>query len=673
MKLKFAQARPGLTLLILFSLARCAGGQEFPNLPALTPAELAMTDNPKQPGAPAVILYYAIDTDNQKSMETYSMRIKVFRDEGKKYADVEIPYLERYALVDEIHARTIGKDGKITPFEQEVFDRELVKIKKFGYRAKVFTLPNVQEGSVLEYTYCMHYKEKVPDAFQHPDKYLFSRGITYPAAEWDVQGSLFLIHGRFSLRPVKGVRVERFATGLSDAPLPQDADGRMQLDVENLSGFDPEEFAPPETVLKAKMNLYYAAGFYWPDAYWSGLGEERSKEYEKFIGLKRSKSIDAEVARLVAPGDSDEMKLRKLYDSVQQIRALSFEDSKTDKELKRQNLKENRSAQDVLEHRYAAANEINLFFIAMARSAGFIAHPVMVSSRRDGLFQENYPNPNQLNAMVVKVQTSANTYFLDPATLYCPFGLLPWSETAAGGITLDSSSYHVGFTPNPQSRDAVTRYQGNLQLDATGTLKGVFKVQYEGQEALIQRLWASKTDAAKRAEDLEAGFKTRFSDGAIVKLKSSDGWEKTEVPLTVEYEVELPNYAAPAGRRLVFPLGVLHNTEKNPFPSPRRVYPIYFEYPYEVYEDIHIELPPGIQIGGLPPEKKAERGVVKYYFSVKKDGENLEIKRTKLVQAVLMGVDQYPALRAYFDQVLAGDSQQVTLKQIEVAEIKPNP
>ncbi len=672
MKLNFTHARTGLTLLILFSLARCARGQEFPNLPPLTTAELAMTDNPKQPGAPAVILYYAIDTDNQKSVETYSMRIKVFRDEGKKYADVEIPYLERYSVVDEIHARTISKDGKVTPFEQEVFDRELVKVRKFGYRAKVFTLPNVQDGSVLEYTYSVHYKEKIPDAFQHPDKYVFSRGITYPAAEWDVQRGLFLIHGHFSLLPVKGARVEEFSTTLPDSHLSEE-NGRTRLDVENLPGFDPEEFAPPEEVLKGKMSLYYAAGFSWPEAYWSGLGEERAKEYEKFIGLKRSKIIDAEVAHLLAPNDSDEVKLRKIYNKVQQIRYLSFEDSKTDKEIKRQNLKDNRSAQDVLEHGYAGANEINLLFVAMARSAGFSVHPVMVSSRKNNLFKKDYPNPNQLNAMVVKVETSAKAYFLDPATLYCPFGLLPWDETAAGGIVLETYVHGVGLTPNPESRDAVTRYEGNLQLDATGTLKGLLRVHYEGQEALIQRLWASKTDEAKRVEDLEAGFKTSFSDGAIVKLKSSDGWDKSETPLTLEYEVELPNYATPAGRRLIFPLGVLHNTEKNPFPSPRRVYPIYFEYPYEVYEDIHIELPPGIQTESLPPEKKAERGVVKYYFSVKKDGNNLEIKRTKLVQAVLMGVDQYPALRAYFDQVMAGDSQQVTLKQTEVAEMKPNP
>jgi Domain of Unknown Function with PDB structure (DUF3857) len=673
MNLKLVQARAGFTFLALASLAHFVPGQEIPNLPAMTPAELAMTDNPKQPGAPAVILFYAIDTDNQKSVETYSMRIKVFRDEGKKYADVEIPYLERFAVVDEIHARTIGKDGKVTPFGQEVFDREIVKVKKFGYRAKVFTLPNVQEGSVLEYTYRVHYKEKIPDAFQHPQQYAFTRGLTFPAAEWDVQGSLFLIHGHFSLLPVKGAHVEQFTTALPDARLSYDTDGRMRLDVENLPGFNPEEFAPPEEVLKGKMSLYYAAGFTWPEAYWAGLGEERATDYEKFIGLKRSKVIDAEVAHLLAPKDNDEVKLKKLYDRVQQIRYLSFEDSKTETEIKRQSLKENKNAQDVLEHGYAAANEINLLFIAMVRSAGFTAHPMMVSSRKNGLFKKDYPNPNQLNAMVVKVETSARVYFLDPATLYCPFGLLPWDETAAGGIVLSSYVHGVDYTPDAQSRDAVTRYEGNLQLDAAGTLKGVLQIHYEGQEALVQRLWASKTDAAKRTEDLESAFKTRFPDGAIVKLKSSSGWEKSDTPLAVDYEIELPNYATPTGRRLVFPLGVLHNTEKNPFPSPRRVYPIYFDYPYEVHEDINIELPEGMQAESLPQEKNADRGVVKYNFSVKKDGNKLEIKRTKLVQAVLMGVDQYPALRAYFDQVLAGDSQQATLKQIEVAAAKPNP
>jgi Domain of Unknown Function with PDB structure (DUF3857) len=125
--------------------------QELPNLPALSAEEIALKDYLAVPGAPAIILYYAIDTNNLKSTETQSLRIKILRDEGKKYANVEIPYWDKTMRVEGIRARIVSPDGKASEFADQIYDRELVKAKKFGMSAKMFTLPNVQRGSVIEY------------------------------------------------------------------------------------------------------------------------------------------------------------------------------------------------------------------------------------------------------------------------------------------------------------------------------------------------------------------------------------------------------------------------------------------------------------------------------------------------------------------------------------------
>jgi len=250
---KLGKAR--LVALILYFSTAVADGQAIPLLPPLTPAELSMSDNPKQPGAAAAILYYAVDTDNQKWTETHALRIKVFRDEGKSYADVKIPYFERFSLVEEIQGRTISSDGKITPFSQEIFDREILKFKKFGYHAKIFTLPNVQSGSVLECSYRVHYKEKIPEVFRHPEKYIFDRGFTFPAANWEIQHGLYLVHGQFSLLPVKGANIDNFAQGMQTVTFSHGLDGRMTLDIRDVEAFEPEEYALPEEALKKKINL----------------------------------------------------------------------------------------------------------------------------------------------------------------------------------------------------------------------------------------------------------------------------------------------------------------------------------------------------------------------------------------------------------------------------------
>src|SRR5437899_2520528 len=128
MKVLAKIARIAFWTALALLVARRAGTQQIPNLPALTPAELQITDNAKQPGSLAMILCFAVETDNIKSTETHSMRIKIFRDEGKKYANVEIPYVEKYSEVQEIVARTIGSDGKVTPFADKIFDREIVNV-----------------------------------------------------------------------------------------------------------------------------------------------------------------------------------------------------------------------------------------------------------------------------------------------------------------------------------------------------------------------------------------------------------------------------------------------------------------------------------------------------------------------------------------------------------------
>src|ERR1700760_1046103 len=77
---------------ICFSFA--ALSQTAPAWPPVSREELELKDNPLSPGETAMILYRELQTDSAKSLETHFTRIKIFKEDGKKYADIEIPYLE---------------------------------------------------------------------------------------------------------------------------------------------------------------------------------------------------------------------------------------------------------------------------------------------------------------------------------------------------------------------------------------------------------------------------------------------------------------------------------------------------------------------------------------------------------------------------------------------------
>ena len=649
--------------LSAFSLA----AQAPPSWPPISAQDLALKDSPINPGEPAMILLYDVQDDNNKSSQTIFKRIKVFREEGKKYADIEIPYFEKETQVEEIRASVTSPDGKTENFAGAIYDKEIVKMKKFRWSAKTFTLPNVGVGSIIECSYRLRWHAKIPDVFRDPSRYRIDGAYAYPAAQWPIQQDLSVRHSHFVLHPVKGTRTAIVKHNLpSDAILRTLPDETVELTVENVPAFQKEEYSPPEDSLTIRADVYYVLGMYGDTKYyWDSLARRQAQFFDEFIG--KPKNVQKEVDRILTPGDSDETKLRKIYARVQQIRAVSYEPEKTKKERKQQNLKENKNAEDVLNHGYAFENEINLVFVALARAAGFRAYPVRIVARNRSTFTAERPDANQLNASVVEVEVGSGNVFLDPATVFCRYGLLPWEETDAGGIRVDPIRGKIGSTPKPASKEAITQRHAELKLDADGNLAGNLTITFDGQEALSRRLRAIDQDEAQRRKELEEAVQHSLPQGAAVKLLSAGAWETSETPLTAQFQVQVPSFASIAGRRLILPLGIFHANRQNPFITARRTHPVYFEYPYEFYDDVTLILPPNTQVESLPPHALIDRGLCVYEFSLEKQGNSLHLKRTLKMQAYFLPVANYLALRNFFDQVRANDEQQATLQPAKEA------
>jgi len=636
-----------------------------PAWPPVPPEELALKDNAFDPGSPAMILEYEVQTDNTKSTETVYKRIKVFREEGKKYGDIEIRYVEKFTKVEEIRARVTSSSGKSEDFNGAIYDKEVIKVKKFLYNAKTFTLPNIEVGSVIEYSYRLHWHSDIPDVIKNPGRYLITETFAYLAAEWEIQQDIAVRHGRFTLHPVMGARTVIHSHGLpKDVTKNVSIDGTRELEVNYIPAFQKEEYSPPEENLKIRADIFYTLGMYGDDIrpFWLSLARRESEYYEKFIG--KPKDVQKEADRLLQPGDNEETKLQKIYARVQQIRALSYEPEKTKKERKQESLKENKSVEDVLNRGYAFANEINLVFIALTRAAGFRAYPVRVAARNRAFFVAERPDPYQLNSLVAEVIIGSKPRFLDPATMYCPDQFLPWEETDAGGIRVDRFETKLETTPRPESKDAVTRRTAELHLDAEGNLDGKLSVSYEGQEALRRRLKAIDQDEAERRKELEDEVQHLLAQGGSAKLITAEGWTVSGAPLKAQFEIQVPGFASRASQRLMMPVAVFHSSGQHPFASTRRVNPVYFDYPTESYEEVKLELPLGLQIESLPSTTRIERGPTVYESTSTKQGNVVDLKRTLKMAAYYVPADRYPALKQFYEQIRAADEQQAVLKLI---------
>ena len=215
---------------LLFALSVSAAGfsrsQDF-HLP--TDAERALASDD---GSPAIVLDWIRFDDDVDSSDAEYVRIKVLSDEGRKYADVELPYVSAYPVfgrVTDISARTIHADGTIVPFHGKVYD----KVVYNSLRARAFVLADVEPGSILEYRF-------------------IRRGTPGVQADtrWELQREIPMLHAKLTLRPNRSSGNTTSFRYLGKPPVLSADRDRYELEIDHVPAFEQEAFAPAEERLK---------------------------------------------------------------------------------------------------------------------------------------------------------------------------------------------------------------------------------------------------------------------------------------------------------------------------------------------------------------------------------------------------------------------------------------
>ena len=272
----------------------------------IAPEDLKMTSEPRAPGAAAIYLYRQVDRDDTAPMEIVYERIKILSEEGRKYANLEIPFEKSREAVNNVQARTIRPDGTILKFDGTVFEKTIVKARGVKYLAKTLALPDVQVGSIIEYRY-HHY---------------FESGYVFDS-HWILSQELYTRQAKFSLDPSRYFSLTwSWPRGLPpDTAAPKESYGKIRLDAHDIAAFPIEDDMPPDNQLRMRVDFIYSSADELekdPDVYWKKYAKRRYREVEDFVDERRS--MEQALAQIVQPGDSDEQKLRRIYERCQQIR-----------------------------------------------------------------------------------------------------------------------------------------------------------------------------------------------------------------------------------------------------------------------------------------------------------------------------------------------------------------
>jgi len=632
-----------LTALLSLVLTLPARAEEWQ---PISPEDLQMKGEPKAPKAAAIFLYRQVDRDDANSTESIYSRIKVLTDEGRKYANVEIPYLKGANTIRGLQARVIRPDGSIAEFDGTVYEKPLVKARGVKMMAKSFSLPGVEVGSIIEY----RYRRSMPYGWAFNSRWLLS-------------DELFTRRAVFSLRQADGLLLRwSWPLGLPpDTKPPAKERGLIRLETHDVPAFVTEEYMPPEDAMKYRVQFIYEgddSDQKDQEAYWKAFGKRSNSLIQRFI---KNRALEQEVARLVQPADSVETKARKLYARAQQIRNLSFERQATEQETEREKLADNHDAEDVLKHGYGDADEVTWFFFGLVRAAKLDASLVLISTRDDTFFDPRLMNARELNTCVVLVNLGDSTVFLDPGMPFMPFAYLPWNETAVKGLRLDGDGGQWVNTTLPSAAESRVERKMVGKLAPSGTLEGKVTVTYSGLEASRRRISERNEDATERRKSLEQDLEADVPVGVDVKLTNTPDWTGSETPLVAEFDFRVPGWAAAAGNRSLMPVGLFGGSEKHTFEHSARVHPLYFMFPHQNTDEVAIELPPGWQASSVPKARTADIKVATYNSSAQITGGMLSIKRELVLNTIIIQQKYYAQVRDFYQTVRAGDEDQIVI------------
>jgi hypothetical protein len=642
-------------LLLSFSLPAHAGIDFQP----VNPQELQMASEPLAPGAPAIILYRQVDRDDNSRMkhEDNYMRIKILTDAGRSYADVEIPFNKEQKDVSSIRARSIAPNGTITNFDGKPFEKTIVKARGVKYLAKVFTLPNVQKGSIIEYSY----------TYDFPDNWIYD-------SRWILSEELFTKEAHFSLKgynPDYAVVYMHWSwRGLppgTDAPA-QGQDKVIRLVARDIPAFQTEDYMPPANELKSRVDFVYS--YEKPELdqnkFWSEVGKRRYERLNSFLGKRGA--LQGAVNQIVSPSDDPEMKLKKLYARVQQLRNTSYELRRTAQEEKRDKTKENKNIEDVWKHGYGDGVELTWLYVGLARDAGFESYGVYVADRMNYFFDQSQMDSFRLDSNVALVKAGGKDIYCDPGAKFASFGLLPWYETGVQGLRLDKDGGAWIKTPLPESSLSQVMRKAELKAGEDGTVEGKLTVTYTGLEAMEKREDERHEDDQERKKYLEELVKSYISAEADVDLQNHPDWSSSAPELTAEFKIKIPGWISSAGKRLLLPTGFFTATEKGLFEHASRVHPVYFEFPFQKHDEVRIALPDGMSVGNLPAAQKLGGAGAAVSYDLKVENSNKEVLITRSLRLDVLAIPpgQYAALHAFFQHVRLGDDSQIML-QAQVA------
>ncbi|RYU77649.1 DUF3857 domain-containing protein [Hymenobacter persicinus] len=528
-------------------------------------------------------------------------RIRILRKAGYQWATVEVPL---YRVGEKIERLRDVKGFTYNLVNGEVVKDKLAPDAIFKERTDEhhvrcrFTLPNVREGSIIEFSYIINsdftfnlqgwqfqypipvrwseYQTVIPGYFRYKQ---LTRGFLQPT----LHEEKIVNYGTHLTWP---------STGLMP---PQEANISTQAVSErwvmqNVPAFKKEPFLT--TAHDYISSIFFELNtVQYPNqkeqdvtGTWEQINESLNRE-ETFGGRLKIGPLRQQAALLAA----------QYPDTLQRARAVMALVQRTVRHNDVNRIFTETTLHNAANVHQGGVAEVNLLLVQTLREAGLHASPVLLSTRDHGQILLDLPLLSQFNYVVAQVRLPGQPdALLDATAPVAPLGVLPERcLNGHGRLVADKPAEGRWVVLKPGQR-FLQYTTAQLSVDERGALQGTVRFEHGGyaaQQAREELLAATPQTYVGRLQQQHPDW--------TISNTTFQHQQDLEQPLTLDLNLRIAGGEAPAAT-LYLPLLRQFTEAENPLRSEERFYPVSFGSAREQTAVVSLTLPAGYVVQELP-------------------------------------------------------------------------
>lgn len=668
-----------LSLSLILLLVSKVTAQEF-KLGKVSIAELEQKAHPKDSAAAAAILYKKgasrieyNQNDGFVTVTDVETRIKIYKKEGYDWATQKVWYYnstnlsEKVSFDDAVTYNLVnGKIEKTKIKSEGLFDEVL---NKFRGQKKI-TMPNVKEGSVIEFKYTIrsaarmirewNFQTSIPVNYSEfityiPEYYTFNsqqKGYISPKVTVERNNKSILLNSK------ERVSSGGFGGGATRTEFSQD-----KIDyIETKTTYVGENF--PAMKDEAFVNNV--------DNYTASVQYELSMVKFPNEPMKSYSTDWNSVAKTIYDYDSFGAELNKTGYFEEDLKTVLAGKTTPDEKIVailnhvKSNIKWNKytgydcdlGVKKAYKEKTGNIGDINLMLTAMLRYAGLTANPVLVSTRSNGIAL--FPNRTAFNYVIALVETPTGNVLVDASDKFSVPNVLPFRTLNWFGrlIRKDGSSEEVDLMPKRASNDMVFM---NYSIDAEGKVTGKTRRQCTDYNALITR---DNIDGVVQEEYLEK----LENDNSKIEVSEYERKNEKEIllPLIETYTFTANNLCEMIGGKIYVNPMLFFANKENPFKQEVREYPVDFGFPFIDKYNITIKIPEGFVVETLPAPAVMvmEDNLGTFKFNIVNNDGTLQLAVSHQINEPIVSTEKYEMLKEYYKGMIAKETEKIVLKRI---------